>query len=1177
MAEPRRVLYFAENAISAIQGGGIVVYAVLKGLPPDRLLGFFDYRNITPAPEYADRFVYLGPWRTPAPHAAVNRLTGGLTKGLLKGLFAESCIAQDFAFVRQQIERRGFTPDVVYFSGLSYRYLRLAVMAAEHYDLPMVLLHMDDWMQVEREAAGRLGRLWHRRILEQMRRAAARSLVSTTNSPRLAARCTERSGYRHVPANNCCSDLMAFARAPERTAPNRIPIITYAGAMNRTLQGETLKVLASAVTELNAEGTRVHLHIYTPWEFAPEANAIAVPHAVFYKGQVGREQLTDIYRRSDFLATTVTYRDQHISLFRHSLSTKLSEYLCMGKPVISMGHSDWHLHEYVQEHGCGFSIPMDGNFSRAAIKKQLQGILATDPGVLAEIGRRNRRLWEQAHDVTVMAADTRRALRIDAASAGPDRRRGGTRVPVTALSRRGVLWLGEPGGAGWVPADKVMALARQLVDVFDHAAVDVQGVQVIDHPERDRITGYCHDIGLAPTLVIDDAATLTPEACRRIAEGLTYDVRLSLTGADRRGDVSAALGHLREAGVPARLDVRLRDGDNDWPACAADLAIADGACAVTFHAAAPVAGGGAAAQLAAAVSRAIDRLEAVGIETTVRGLPFCVFDDAHRPHVRNRRQEAYDLQVPEVSGAAWSLAPRQRDVAPAFDPPADLADQVRLARAATGASLSPPDTAAHRAICALSVRVPASGVRHFVVWLYGSTSVGLEVVQAIHEHPWLSRRVIVAGFLSSPGMCTSDTLHGYPWRPADWITSHPADAVLITSESSRLAIAERLERMGLLDRAIHCFGTAARAYRYERPAASPACPDVTGFAAADYAVRERLAGVASPAHLASDGPCRACALAAICDGPPVGADQPQWLVPVDGEPVADPRHYSRRHPQHVAPPDRAWATDHPVPRSIGSLVLPDWERREVTAPPDLGRPVAGPDRPTPRRGRVIVVAGMQRAASTWLYNAVSLLVSKYYPGRTVFALDETPGRLPDPEMPRPVLTKLGDEVGPLLLETFDTADTNYVIKTHNYFSLYRRLGDVILTSHREPLAALRSWILRFPNYPEDAHALIGRHLRWKPHGHYDLHYESVLEDQHAELARVARVLGLDLGDDELRAVLAEIEARRTAVRPYRHDRWDPVSLFFEGHGARYDKAPVIDVTIDEMRAQYPEFYKEHGY
>src|SRR5205823_5021238 len=183
------------------------------------------------------------------------------------------------------------------FSGLSYRYMRLAVMAAEYYDVPMVVLHMDDWMEVERQAAGPLwGASWYRRIVDQMTRAASRSLVSTSNSPRLADKLSRLTGYRHRAANNCCTDLMEHAARSQPSRPSRIPIITYTGAMNLHLQGETLKVLASAVTELNAEGTRVHLHIYTPWEFASEANAVCVPHAVFFKGQVGREKLADVCR-----------------------------------------------------------------------------------------------------------------------------------------------------------------------------------------------------------------------------------------------------------------------------------------------------------------------------------------------------------------------------------------------------------------------------------------------------------------------------------------------------------------------------------------------------------------------------------------------------------------------------------------------------------------------------------------------------------------------------------------------------------------------------------------------------------------------------------------------------------------------------------------------------------------
>ena len=567
MANPKKVLYFAENALSAIQGGGIVAYAVLKGLPADHLLGFYEYRNITPVAEYADRFTYLGSWRTPAFFHLLNRTTRQRTTAVVHRRFTEQFIKKDLAFVDEQVKRRGFEPEVVYFAGLSYRYLRLAVLAAERYDVPMVVLHMDDWMTVEREQAGRWGDLWTRRIREQLTRAAARSLVSTSNSPRLAARLTEITGHRHVPANNCCSDLMECAVRPEREKPNRIPIITYAGAMNRHLQGETLKVLASAVTELNAEGTRVQLHIYTPWEFAPDANAVAVPHAVFYKGQVGREQLTDIYRRADFLVTTVTYRASNISLFRHSLSTKLSEYLCIGKPVISMGHWDWHLHEYVQDHGCGFSILMDENFSRARIKAQLRRILATDPAILDRIGRNNRALWARSHDVSVMAQTTRQAIGLET-----------TPTAFAALpARRGALWLGDPTDGGWVPLAKLKMIARRLVDVFEHDSVDLIGNGIGACPSLEAVATYCRDIGLATTAVLEPRS---PHADQRFEPAGT---RWSLADAQRHPDkpiaepqnVFAQVLTLRGGGasvVPAmtqrvinQLTVRVSESSSDRP------------------------------------------------------------------------------------------------------------------------------------------------------------------------------------------------------------------------------------------------------------------------------------------------------------------------------------------------------------------------------------------------------------------------------------------------------------------------------------------------------------------------------------------------------------------------------------------------------------------------------------
>jgi glycosyltransferase involved in cell wall biosynthesis len=706
MSNPKKVLYFAENALSAIQGGGIVAYAVLKGLPTENLLGFYEYRNITPVPEYADRFTYLGNWRTPKALHLLNRATGQRTAALLQRRFAERFIRKDLDFVEEQVERRRFEPEVVYFAGLSYRYLRLAVLAAERYDVPMVILHMDDWMTVEREQAGRWGGVWARKIRKELTRAAGRSLVSTSNSPRLAAKLTETTGHRHIAANNCCSDLTEYAQQAERTPPNRIPIIAYAGAMNRQLQGETLKVLASAVSELNAEGTRVELHIYTPWEFAPDANAIAVPHAVFYKGQVGREQLTDIYRGADFLVTTVTYRESNISLFRHSLSTKLSEYLCVGKPVISMGHRDWHLHEYVQDHACGFSILMDENFSRARIKEQLRRILASDRGLLDRIGNNNRALWEQAHDVRLMAQASRRAVGLDDDSA---------RTVVRATERRGALWLGNPTDGGWVPLAKLKAIARRLVDVFEHDCVDLIGNGIGAHPDLDALSTYCRDIGLDPLVALEP-----------------------------------------------------RTADGCQPDC-------------------------------------------------------------------------------EPAGTRWSLADAQRRPDAPLIEPLNVFAQALALRGVTQAAA----TAAERVINQLTVRVSESSSDRPVVWCYGSAVVGLEIINAIKAHRWLAGAVDIGGFLSSPGLCQANVLHGYAWRSADGLLSARADYIVVASETSRLSIQEELSRLDLLDRMIPAYGMAAAAAVYERDPEGPGQAFIAGSSAHEYATRElvaRISGEPDPAR-----------------------------------------------------------------------------------------------------------------------------------------------------------------------------------------------------------------------------------------------------------------------------------------------------------------------------------------
>jgi glycosyltransferase involved in cell wall biosynthesis len=107
------------------------------------------------------------------------------------------------------------------------------------------------------------------------------------------------------------------------------------------------------------------------------------------------------------LVATTTFLEKRIRLFRYSLATKLSDYLCVGRPVLAVGHPDWALSDYVDAHGCGITVRTP---DRSQLKAAIQRALVMSAEERERIGRANRKLWEQAHDVRVMAKRLREIL-----------------------------------------------------------------------------------------------------------------------------------------------------------------------------------------------------------------------------------------------------------------------------------------------------------------------------------------------------------------------------------------------------------------------------------------------------------------------------------------------------------------------------------------------------------------------------------------------------------------------------------------------------------------------------------------------------------------------------------------------------------------------------------------------
>lgn len=418
----KNILYLAENAISPIQGGGIVVYATLRGLPAPNLLGFYRYASITPALEYAERFHLLPVLRGSSaagalsaspleafPPTGINYHVRELRERVrsFAGPLAHAILGNDWEHVRERVRREGFAPEVVFAAPLTLRILSLAVKAAEAYKVPLVLLNMDDWIAEESARLGPLRALWERQIARVMASAKPHVAYAYSNSPHLAERLTKLYGIPHDTMNNASADIVPEGRRPWSPPPEREGLVlTFAGALNWHLQGETLVRVAEAVAELTADKP-IELRVFTPWQFSALANAISVPGAVTYGGFRSPRELVEAYLESDLLLATTTFRDERIPLFRHSLATKLSDYLCVGRPVLSVGHPDWALHDYVERNACGIVVRTP---DRSEIKRQLMRVLATTAEERHRIGQSNRRLWERAHDVRVMARRLREIL-----------------------------------------------------------------------------------------------------------------------------------------------------------------------------------------------------------------------------------------------------------------------------------------------------------------------------------------------------------------------------------------------------------------------------------------------------------------------------------------------------------------------------------------------------------------------------------------------------------------------------------------------------------------------------------------------------------------------------------------------------------------------------------------------
>lgn len=158
--------------------------------------------------------------------------------------------------------------------------------------------------------------------------------------------------------------------------------IVYTGKM---IYGryKSLAAIASSLREINQEGVKAQLYIYSTDEITPKLKKLLdIPNSSFLMGSVPMNQVPQIQDNADILVFVESLDWRYKNLARLSFSTKLTDYMYAGKCILAIGDKEIAPIEYFADNQSAIIAT-----SYEDIRMRLREIVA-NPDIVKEYAKR---------------------------------------------------------------------------------------------------------------------------------------------------------------------------------------------------------------------------------------------------------------------------------------------------------------------------------------------------------------------------------------------------------------------------------------------------------------------------------------------------------------------------------------------------------------------------------------------------------------------------------------------------------------------------------------------------------------------------------------------------------------------------------------------------------------------
>ncbi len=224
-----------------------------------------------------------------------------------------------------------FDPTVIYTLSGNIQITKLANRIGERNNIPIVAHFMDDWMSTL--YSNKFYFIQNFFLKKEIKKLSKNSLKSLVISPQMAEEYSERFDLEFETLSNIPNKIL---KAPYFSNNKAIKIV-YAGGLHLN-RWETIKIISDVLDKVNKYEDKVYLDIYTNTQLQNcEINLFG--DYVDFRPPVPPECVDEILLQADVLLHVESFRPEDVKYTRLSISTKVPQYLSMGKAVLGIGHS----------------------------------------------------------------------------------------------------------------------------------------------------------------------------------------------------------------------------------------------------------------------------------------------------------------------------------------------------------------------------------------------------------------------------------------------------------------------------------------------------------------------------------------------------------------------------------------------------------------------------------------------------------------------------------------------------------------------------------------------------------------------------------------------------------------------------------------------------------------------